>query len=73
MPTPRETCSDCGGAAHEIRLLDTGDHRSHNDLEYTVPEAHRGFFLHRYPVKGKVVAFMCEACGRISIFGVPND
>ena len=68
-----KTCKDCGDALAEIRLIDKAHAGAHNDVEYTLPEAKRGFWTGRFAVEGKVGAFMCPKCGRISLFGVPKD
>jgi hypothetical protein len=56
---------------HRIRLIDKAHGGGHNDLEYTVPEARRSFWMSRYPVEGRVGAYMCDGCGRLLLYGVP--
>ena len=73
MPTPREVCSDCGGVAHEIRLIDKSNYGAQDNFAYTLPEEKVKFWTGSYPVKGRVTAFLCEACGRIIHYGVAND
>ncbi len=72
MPTPREICSDCGGGALEIRIIDKAHHNSQDKLEYTAADAKSGFWS-GYPIEGRIAATMCQACGRISLFGVPKE
>ena len=68
-----KACSDCGGTVTEIRLIDKGfGHGSHQDLEYALAEAKRGVWTSQFPVEGKVAAFMCGQCGRISLYGNPR-
>jgi hypothetical protein len=63
-------CPDCEGSLHEIKLIDkTGEYSRHDPLEYALPEAERSFWLGRYAVEGKVVAYMCDQCGRILLYG----
>jgi hypothetical protein len=69
MATPRETCSDCGGATHEIRIVDRGDHNRHHEVEYALAKDKPSFLTGRYPIAGPVVAFMCASCGRITHYG----
>ncbi len=73
MPTPREICTDCGGAAHEIKIFDRGHYGVPGDVQYTAPEEKLRFWSGGYPIKGQIVAYMCEACGRITHFGVPKE
>ena len=69
---PRTTCPDCETPLQEIKLI---DHSVEPDrpLEYAAGDAHRGFFLGRFPVAGTVRARMCPACGRIVLHGEPNQ
>ena len=69
---PHETgCPDCSGSLEEIRLVDktTVSGGGHQDLEYAVPESKRSFWDQKFPVAGKVAAFMCQSCGRITLYG----
>jgi hypothetical protein len=65
-------CPDCGGKVEAIKLIDKSHMGVHTQMEYTVPEARRGFWMGTFPVEGKVDAFMCEQCGRIQLFGQPR-
>jgi hypothetical protein len=67
-----KTCSDCGGALTEVRLIDKVHGGAHGEVEYTLPDAKRSFWRGRFPVEGKVAAFMCGECGRISLYGKPS-
>jgi hypothetical protein len=58
---------------HGIRLIDKTHGGHHADLEYTLPEARRSFWLGVFPVEGKVRAYMCDHCGRILLFGEPVE
>jgi hypothetical protein len=58
---------------YRIRLIDKSHGHYHADMEYTVPEAQRGFWMGRYPVEGRVAAYMCDHCGRLLLYGVPYE
>ena len=70
---PKRRCPDCGAAMHGIRLIDKSHGGAHTDLEYTLPESRRSFWLGTYPVEGKVLAFMCDQCARIALFGAARE
>ncbi len=61
-------CPDCEHSMTEIRLLDR-TYGGEGDVEYTIPNVKRSFWTSRYPVTGKVAAFMCDECGRIVLYG----
>jgi hypothetical protein len=73
MATSRDVCSDCGGAAHEIKLVDLWEYGMQGDAQYTHPEDKSRWWQGGRPVRGTIVAYMCEACGRIAHFGVPKE
>ena len=55
---------------HEIRLIDKVHFGTQTDVEYALPEAKWSFWGgNHYPVEGRVLAFMCPACGRIALYG----
>jgi hypothetical protein len=56
---------------HRIRLLDKTHYNVHAALEYAVPDAKRGFWTGRFPIEGRVGAFMCDSCGRLVLYGIP--
>jgi hypothetical protein len=56
---------------HEIRMLDKIHGGAHSDMEYALPEAKRSRWRGRFPVEGKVVAYMCDGCARIVLYGEP--
>ena len=56
-----------------IRLIDKGQHGSHGEFEYSVPNARPDFLTGQYPVKGTVAAYMCGQCGRVTLYGQPKD
>lgn len=66
---PVRTCPDCKGPTHPIRIIDKTHGEMHADLEFTLPEARQSFWLGRYPVAGRVTAYMCGECGRVLLYG----
>ncbi len=68
-----KSCPDCNEAMTEIRLIDKAHSNVHQDVEYALAVAKRGFWLGRFPVEGKVAAFMCGQCGRIILYGKPKE
>ena len=71
--TENHTCHNCNVVLQEIKLIDKANMGIHTALEYTLPEAKRGFWTGGYPVEGRVSAFMCPTCGRISLYGVTRQ
>lgn len=70
MAKTQKSCPDCQHSLVEIRLIDkTGEYSSHARLEYTSREASRSFWSGRFPVEGKISAYMCGGCGRILLYG----
>jgi hypothetical protein len=67
--TQERRCKECGGATHEIHLIDRqGPWFPESGVEYSLPDAQRSGWTGRYPVAGKVLAFLCDGCGQISLF-----
>jgi hypothetical protein len=57
---------------HQIKLIDkSGRMDEQTDLEYALPEAKRSFWLGRLPIEGMVVAYLCDGCDRIALYGGP--
>ena len=71
--TDERKCPDCGAKMHGIRMIDKAHGGGHTDLEYTLPESRRSFWTGSYPVEGKVLAFMCDQCARIALFGAARQ
>jgi hypothetical protein len=65
------TCPDCGGTLDEIRIIDKAHGGGHQALEYALMESKRSFWMSRYPVEGKIAAYMCGGCGRVLLCGRP--
>lgn len=40
-----------------------------SDLEYRLADDHMSFWSGKYPTAGSVQGFMCENCGRITLYG----
>jgi hypothetical protein len=70
--TTEPKCIDCGETLAAIRLIDKGHGFTHDDVEYALADSQRSIWSGRFPVEGKVAAFMCPGCGRISQFAVPK-
>jgi hypothetical protein len=71
MTDDSRTCPDCNEPLPAIRLIDRA-HAQEHDVEYTLPSAKRSFWTGAYPKEGRVEAFMCSHCGRITLYGVPK-
>ncbi len=56
---------------HPIKLIDKSHGKMHTDFEYAPADAARSFWTGRYPIQGKVEAYLCAGCGRIAMFGQP--
>lgn len=75
-------CPDCGGAMQGIDIIDKTvlafgfdgvNIPTQTALEYVARGGKRSFWTGSVPVEGKVAAFMCAACGRILLYGRPQD
>jgi hypothetical protein len=69
--TQKRECPECHGPMYRIRLIDKTHHQAHAELEYTVLEAQRSFWMGQFPVEGQVAALMCDRCGRLLLYGAP--
>lgn len=63
---------ECGGAVHEIMLVDKGHFNASQPVEYAATDAKRTFWTSSVPMAGQVKAFKCAQCGLISLYGVPK-
>ena len=71
MPAQEQSCPDCSGALIPIQIidkLDPGFSGSHGALEYAVGDAKQSKWRGRFPVEGRVHAYMCDACGRVLLY-----
>ena len=71
------TCVECQGLMSPIIVMDK-DHYGNlgpgpQSLEYRLPEDSRSFWTGKYPTAGRVQAFMCGGCGRITLYGCAPD
>ena len=77
MNTNDKKCPDCDGSMKAIkivdRLLEGLVITKNNELAYTVPEAKRSFWTGVLPIEGRIIAYMCEVCGRVLLYGQPNE
>ena len=66
-------CIECEGAMSPIIIMDKAPgvarHSYTGPLEYRLPDDRVSFWTGRYPTAGEVRSFMCEACGRIALYG----
>ena len=72
MADETRTCLECGGAMQEIKLIDKGHFNTHCELQYAASDTRTGFWSGGFPVEGKITALMCQLCGRIALYGVPE-
>lgn len=67
------TCAECQGTMSPIIIMDKAPgaarHSYTAPLEYRLPDDRVSFWTGKYPSAGEVRAFMCEACGRIALYG----
>jgi hypothetical protein len=73
MANDKRTCSDCQAEMQQIRLIDKSHYGVHTDLEYTLPDAKKGFWTSQFAVHGRTVSLMCPSCGRINLYGVATE
>jgi hypothetical protein len=62
------TCVECQGAMSPITIMDKLQ-RTTGSLEYRMPDDRVSFWTGRYPTAGPVLAFLCDGCGRIALYG----
>jgi hypothetical protein len=72
------TCVECQGSMSPIVVMDKlhrapTQHRYAGSLEYRLPDDRLSFWTGKYPTAGPVLAFMCEGCGRIALYGGKAD
>jgi hypothetical protein len=53
-----------------IRVVDKAGDAGFTWLEYAALDAEPSFWR-GFPMKGRVLAAMCQSCGRISLYGAP--
>lgn len=66
-------CEDCDDSMQKIELIDRGHNGVNFDFEYRLEDSRPSFWTGRYPVAGKVHAYMCRKCGRIRLYGMDVD
>jgi len=65
-------CIECGEEMRPVKLVVHGFNEVHHMLaEYADASAEPGFLIARCETKGRVMAWRCEGCGRIAMYGVP--
>jgi len=72
-PGTERPCPDCGGPLSPVKLIESGGtHWRHTETEYAAGDAQQGLLSGRFPVEGRVRAWMCADCGRILLYGAPR-
>ncbi|MDB5337649.1 MAG: hypothetical protein JWN70_3268 [Planctomycetaceae bacterium] len=74
MPRPQTSvCTDCGGAMHEIKLIDKVHNYATREFEYAALDARPSFWTGALPLAGTVRAYMCCGCSLIKTYGSPGS
>jgi len=71
---PQTNCPDCGTEMQPVKLFGKGP-GGHEDVAvrfYTAGHATRGW-TGRFPAEGRLTARMCSSCGRIALYGGPDE
>jgi len=69
-----KSCVECQGTMCPVVLMDKVHHSgAQRELEYRLPEARPSFWRGLYPPAGRVRAFLCGGCGRISLYGSDTE
>ena len=73
--TDERKCPDCGCVVLDIKIVTReATYRTQSTfLKYTVPEAKRSIWTGAYPIEGDIVAYMCDSCGRVLLYGHPQE
>jgi uncharacterized OB-fold protein len=71
-------CPDCGAETYPVKLVCAPESTWANPPDsvvryYATKSAKRGWLKGKFPVKGRVAAEMCQSCGRITLYGIPNQ
>lgn len=72
MINTSKKCIECGTETRVIQLIDRGQNNIHYDFVYAEADSTRKFGK-GHDVAGKVLAELCENCGRITLRAAPND
>jgi hypothetical protein len=67
-----KTCPDCKQGMKRIQIIDKVQ-LGHSYMEYTVGEADRNIWTAKFPVEGRIGAYMCDHCGRVVMYGEAKD
>jgi len=75
----QKNCPDCKGNLRKVKLFGrswenpiSGAAIDADIRFYAEDNAKRSSFLGMFKPKGKVKSFICESCGRIFLYGIPN-
>ena len=64
----QKQCPDCGQALKRIQMIDKVQ-MGHSYPEYAVGEAERSLWTAKFPIEGRIASYMCDQCGRITLYG----
>ena len=65
-------CPDCGQSSKRIQMIDKVQ-MGHSFPEYAVGEVERSIWTAKFPIEGRVASYMCDQCGRITLYGEPKS
>lgn len=69
-----QKCPDCGAPLHAIRLIETvGYATQHYDLRYAALDARKSAWTGKFPIEGRIRGLLCDACGRVALYAVPES
>jgi hypothetical protein len=71
-----KTCPECGGPLRAIRILECSGlsvPQEHTELRYTSVDTKKRVLSGRFPVEGRVRGRLCDSCGRILLYAVPEE
>ena len=71
MSTNKKKCVDCGQSMKQIQMI-VKTKMGHKHMEYADAESGQSFWTAKFPVEGSIASYMCEQCGRITLYGEPK-
>ena len=70
MDADQRKCVECSGEMSEIQIIDKQGVTPENaGLEYSALDVKRGFWSGAYPKSGKIMAYLCQGCGAVRLYG----
>ncbi len=67
----QKQCPDCGQTLKRIQTIDKVQ-TGHSYPEYAVGKAERSVWTAKFPIEGRIASYMCDQCGRITLYGEPK-